>query len=66
MLVDDPAELPEEDELTNTDLISMVIPKTVFFPKDDLYVILCNCIWEPINGLVIIIDDKIGTQGEVL
>ena len=69
VLVDDPTELPEEEELTHTDLINMVIPKTLFFPQDNFYAILCDCIWEPVNGLAIIIADNeisIGTQDEVL
>jgi len=70
VMVDDPTELPEEEELTHADLIKMVVPKTIFFPQDDLYAVLCDCIWEPINGLAIIIDDNghvsIGTQDEVL
>jgi hypothetical protein len=69
VLVDDPTELPEEEELTPADLIRMVVPKTLFFPQDDLYAILCDCLWEPINGLAIIMDPdgvSIGTQNEVL
>lgn len=67
--VDDPTELPEEEELTDADLIRMVVPKTLFFPQDDLYAVLCNCMWEPINGLAIIISAdgvEIGLQNEVL
>ncbi len=67
--VDDPGEMPEEEELTHADLIRMVEPKTIFFPQDDLYAVLCNCIWEPINGLAIIISAdgvEIGIQNEVL
>ena len=69
VLVDDPTELPEEEELTHADLIRMVVPKTIFFPQDELYAILCDCIWEPVNGLAIIVDPdgiSIGTQDEVL
>lgn len=67
--VDDPSEIPEEEDLTHADLIRMVTPKTLFFPQDDLYAILCDCLWEPINGLAIIISAEgveIGTQDEVL
>lgn len=67
--VDDPESIPEEEELTDADLIGMVVPKTVFFPQDNFYAILCDCIWEPIKGLAIIIDAEgvsIGTQDEVL
>jgi hypothetical protein len=67
--VDDAAELPEEEELTSADLIKMVKPKVIFFPQDELYAVLCDCIWEPINGLAIIISDdgiEIGTQDEIL
>lgn len=63
------APLPQEEELTDADLIGMVVPKTVFFPQDNFYAILCDCIWEPINGLAFIIDSEgisIGTQNTVL
>ena len=67
--MNDPEELPEADEITDTDLIHMVMPKTVFFPQDNLYAILCTSPWEPQEGLAIIISDDgvtIGTQAEVL
>ena len=67
--VDDPTELPEEESLCYADLIKMVVPKTIFFPQDEFYAVLCDCIWEPINGLAVIISDdgiEIGTQNEVL
>lgn len=67
--VEDPTELPEEEELTHADLIRMVVPKTIFFPQDDMYAVLCDCMWEPINGLAIIISAdgvEIGIQSEVL
>jgi hypothetical protein len=67
--VDDPTQIPEEEELADADLINMIEPKTLFFPQDDFYAILCNCIWEPINGLAIIISPdgiSIDTQDAVL
>ena len=67
--MNDPEELPEADEITDSDLIRMVMPKTVFFPQDDLYAILCDSPWEPQEGLAIIMTDgaiSIGIQAEVL
>lgn len=65
----DDEKLPEADRITDPELIQMVIPKTVFFPQDNLYAILCDSPWEPQEGLAIIISDEgisIGIQGEVL
>jgi hypothetical protein len=67
--VDDPATLPEEEEVTHSDLIRMVEPKTVFFRQDGIYAVLCDSIWEPQNGLAIIMSDdglSIDTQDQVL
>ncbi|VGO22196.1 DUF6985 domain-containing protein [Pontiella sulfatireligans] len=69
MQMDFPGKLPEPDRITDIDLINMVIPKTVFFPQDNLYAILCDSPWEPQEGLAIIICDdavSIGIQSEVL
>lgn len=67
--MDSPEELPEADQITDLEIISMVSPKTVYFPHDNLYAILCDSPWEPQEGLAIIICDgdiSIGIQGEVL
>ena len=67
--MDDPATLPEEEELTHSYLIKRVAPKTVFFRQDGIYAVLCDSLWEPQHGLAIIISDdglSIDTQDEVL
>ncbi len=67
--VDDPTTLPEEDSITRADLVKMVIPQTVYFRQDGIYAVLCNCIWEPQNGLAIIVSEdglSIETQDAVL
>lgn len=67
--MEDPFSLPEPDALTDELLVEMITPKTIFFPQDDMYAVLCDCTWEPANGIAIIVTDgeiSIGTQDEII